>query len=102
MDPRRKKALDRARKLAAYEMDDSIGETEREAFTKQLEKLIDKWSFSNEELFPPPKAEPAATPGWEPPDWMKGPTPQYEAPADSNKVVDAEDALNFIADLFGM
>jgi hypothetical protein len=109
MDVRRKKALDRARKFAAYEDDKGVTEAERDAFTKQLDKLVARWAFTEDELFPPEEDpevdEPVRGPTFTPP-WATGPkrtgpkAPKAKKP-NNGGTVDAGEAMEFAADLFG-
>lgn len=103
-ETRRGKALDRAQKFLAYEDDSAVTEGEREAFSRQAEKLIKKWNFTDEELFPPdPEPESERAP-WAPShDWTNGPPqtsgPKWIPPKNSNGVVKGEEALEFAASL---
>ncbi len=105
MDARRKKALDRARKFAAYEDDDGVTEAERDAFTKQLDKLVDRWKFTEEELEDDPEVEepargPTFTPPWATGAQRKGPKAPKAKKPNNGGTVDAGEAMEFAADLF--
>lgn len=106
-DKRRKKAIERAQKFAAYEDDMGVTVAERAAFTKQLDALVKKWNITEDELFPPEEEDlPEPERGHSVRDYIPNiprakAKPAPKAKPNTGGAIDGAEALDYIGDILG-